>query len=259
MGKYEAYLRQFQQVQLNPPYAGEEILQIRGIALPEDYRRFLRAHNGGVLRQDDSRLVIFSLEEILKGDCFRDDEGYYLGSARSQSQEYQNPDTQTCTTPNGISCEDSKALYQAFYDDHVVIGYREKEASAGYPYVTLIAIDRAGNYRMLCDGDGENLGRYEFGTCVKTPFGGYVRYDVCLYESPMGLLEVRAGSGDKLYRIVSPDTLEEWKKKYSFFRKYGLQKNPHWEYDILDAEHSDEKGWRGNTMEEVFSFCLIEL
>ena len=172
---------------LNPPYRGEIVSGIRGIALPQDYIDFLRLHNGGRFSNpndgEENRLVLFSLEEIIKGDCYKDEDGYWLGSHRSQSREYQNMDTNTITTPNGVTCEDSVALHQAFFDDHVVIGFCETASGGAAPYVDLIAIDRDGNYRELCDGDAEELGRHEFGTYVKTDFGGYVKYHACLYES----------------------------------------------------------------------------
>lgn len=125
MSDYDELFQKCAPFQLNPPYQGGEISMLRGIALSRDYIDFLRLHNGGSFSNpnddDSNRLVLFALEEIQKGDCYRDEDGYWLGSARSQLREYQNMDTNTVTTPNGVSCEDSAALYQAFYDDHVVI------------------------------------------------------------------------------------------------------------------------------------------
>lgn len=246
--------------QLNPPYQGEEISMLWGIVLPQDYVDFLRLHNGGSFSnpndEDANRLVLFSLEEIQKGDCYRDKDGYWLGSRRSQTHEYQNMDTNTNTTPNGIACEDSTALYQAFFDDHIVIGYYKTESGDSAPYVDLIAIDREGNYRVLCDGDAEELGRHEFGTYVKTDFGGYVKYNVCLYESPMGLLEVCCAPDGKNYRIVDRSEIEAWKKKYDYYRPYGLVKTPCWEYNFWDADHGDQYGWKGTSVKDLFAFFL---
>lgn len=260
MGTYQELFEQYKPYQLNSPYTGEEIREIRGIVLPRDYMDFMRLHNGGTFTnpntEDENRLVLFALEEIQKGDCYKDEDGYWLGSAYSQTHEYQNIDTQTETTPNGIACEDSTALYQAFYDDHIVIGYSETEAGDSVPYVDMIAIDRNGNYRVLCDGDAENVGRHEFGTYVKTGFGGYVKYHTCLYESPMGLLDVNGSFNGKSYRIVDRSEIEVWKKKYSYYRPYGLVENPRWEYDCWDAEHDDEYGWKGNSMKDLFAFFL---
>lgn len=246
--------------QLNPPYQGEEIRGVRGIALPQDYIDFLRLHNGGSFSnpndEDAIRLVLFSLEEILKGDCYRDEDGYWLGSHRSQTHEYQNIDTQTVTTPNGVACEDSTALHQAFYDDHIVIGFYEEESGDSTPYVDLIAIDREGNYRTLCDGDAECLGRHEFGTYVNTAFGGYVKYHACLYESPMGLLDASCGPDGKGYRIADRLALDVWKKKYDYYRPYGIVENPHWEYNVWNADYDDKKGWKGTSMKALFAFFL---
>ena len=148
MSHYNELFQKCAPFQLNPPYQGQEISEIRGIALPQDYIDFLRLHNGGTFSnpndEDAIRLVLFSLEEIIKGDCYRDEDGYWRGSARSQAHAYQNLDTQTVTTPNGVACEDSTALHQAFYDDHIVIGFSEQESSDSTPYVDLIAIDREG-------------------------------------------------------------------------------------------------------------------
>lgn len=248
MSAYEELFQKCAPFQLNPPYQGEEIRWVRGIALPQDYMDFLRLHNGGTFSNpnddDTNRLVLFSLAEIQKGDCYRDEDGYWLGSRRSQTHEYQNMDTNTDTTPNGVTCEDSTALYQAFYDDHIVIGFFEQESGDSAPYVDLIAIDREGNYRTLCDGDAEELGRHEFGTYVKTAFGGYVRYHACLYESPMGLLDANRGSDGKNYRIVDRSEIEIWKRKYDYYYPYGLGENPHWDYNAWNAEYDDQMAGR---------------
>ena len=260
MSAYDELFVKCSPFQLNPPYRGEEVSMIREIALPQDYINFLRLHNGGSFSNpnddDANRLVLFSLEEIQKGDCYRDEDGYWLGSRRSQTHEYQNMDTNTNTTPNGVDCEDSTALHQAFFDDHVVVGYYETESRDSTPYVDLIAIDRKGNYRVLCDGDAEELGRHEFGTYVKTVFGGYVKYHACLYESPMGLLDAGRGSDGKGYRIVDHSEIEVWKKKYDYYRGYGLVENPHWEYNFWNADHDDRYGWKGTSMKDLFAFFL---
>jgi len=132
MSHYEELFRKCAPFRLNPPYQGGEISEIRGIVLPQDYIDFLRLHNGGTFSNpnddDANRLVLFSVEEIQKGDCYRDEDGCWLGSRRSQTHEYQNMDTNTDTTPNGVACEDSTALHQAFYDDHIVIGFCEQES-----------------------------------------------------------------------------------------------------------------------------------
>ena len=260
MSHYEELFQKCEPFRLNPPYQGEEISEIRGIVLPQDYIDFLRLHNGGTFSnpndEDENQLVLFSLEEIQKGDCYRDEDGYWLGSRRSQTHEYQNMDTNTDTTPNGVACEDSTALHQAFCDDHIVIGFYEQKSGDSTPYVDLIAIDREGNYRTLCDGDAEELGRHEFGTYVKTAFGGYVKYNVCLYESPMGLLDANCGSHGKNYRIVDRSEIEIWKKKYDRYRAYGLEENPHWAYNFWDADHDDQYGWKGISLKELFAFFL---
>ena len=260
MSAYDELFMKCAPFQLNPPYQGEETSMIRGIVLPQDYIDFLCLHNGGSFSNpnddDDNRLVLFSLEEIINGDCYKDKDGYWLGSRRSQTHEYQNMDTNTVTTLNGIACEDSTALHQAFYDDHIVIGYYETESRDSTPYVDLIAIDREGNYRALCDGDAEDLGRHEFGTYIKTGFGGYVKYRACLYESPMGLLDASRGPDGKGYRIVDRSALDVWKKKYDYYRPYGIVENPHWDYNFWNADHDDQYGWKGTSMKELFAFFL---
>lgn len=170
MSHYDELFMKCSPFLLNPPYQGEAISEIRGIVLPQDYIDFVRLHNGGAFStpndEDENQLVLFSLEEIQKGDCYRDEDGHWLGSRHSQTHEYQNIDTHTVTTPNGIACEDSTTLLQAFFDDHIVIGFYEQKSGDSAPYVDLIAIDREGNYRALCDGDAEELGRHEFGTYI---------------------------------------------------------------------------------------------
>ena len=260
MSHYDELFQKCASFQLNSPYQGGEISEIRGIALSRDYIDFLRLHNGGSFSNpnddDSNRLVLFSLEEIQKGDCYRDEDGYWLGSRRSQTHEYQNMDTNTVTTPNGVTCEDSTALHQAFFDDHVVIGFYETESGESTPYVDLIAIDREGNYRVLCDSDAENLGRHEFGTYVKTAFGGYVKYHTCLYESPMGLLDVNGSFHGKHYRIADRSEIEVWKKKYDYYRPYGLVDSPRWEYNFWNADHDDQYGWKGTSVKDLFEFFL---
>jgi len=98
MGTYQELFEQYKPYQLNSPYTGEEIREIRGIVLPRDYLDFMRLHNGGAFTnpntEDENRLVLFALEEIQKGDCYKDEDGYWLGSAYSQTHEYQNIDMQ---------------------------------------------------------------------------------------------------------------------------------------------------------------------
>lgn len=260
MSHYDELFQKCVPFQLNPPYQGEEISTIRGIAIPQDYMDFLRLHNGGSFSnpndEGENRLVLFSLEEIMKGNCYKDEAGYWLGSCRSQTHEYQNMDTNTDTTPNGVACEDSTALHHAFFDDHIVIGFYEQVSGDSTPYVDLIAIDRDGYFRTLCDGDAEHLGRHEFGTYVETAFGGYVKYHVCLYESPMGLLDASRSSDGKIYRIVNRSEIEVWKNKYDYYRPYGIVENPHWDYSFWNADHDDQYGWKGTSMKDLFAFFL---
>ncbi len=55
----------------NPPYEGEDIFEVRGIALPKDYIAFMRVHNGGEIDGPDGRLILFSLEEVLSGEKYK--------------------------------------------------------------------------------------------------------------------------------------------------------------------------------------------
>ena len=257
------YLELFEQCmpyQLNPPFIGEEVREIRGIALPQDYIDFLHLHNGGTFSnpndEDAIRLVLFSLEEIIKGDCYKLENGTWLGSEKSWRSDYQNSDTNTVTDCHGIDCSEAQNLYEAFYDDHIVIGFYESGDDESDPYVNLLAIDREGNYRSICDGDIEELGIHEFGTYVKTAYGGYVKYNVCLFESPMGLLDANRGSDGKGYQIVDRSEIEIRKEKYDYYRPYVLNQEPHWEYNFWDADHDDKKGWKGTSMKDLFEFFL---
>jgi len=260
MGTYQELFEQCKPYQLNPPYAGEDVREIRGIALSRDYMEFMRLHNGGTFTYPGSdksaRLVLLSLEEIQKGDRYKDEDGYWVGSAYTQSHAYQNMDTQTVTTPNDIPCEDSTALHQAYYDDHVVIGFYVEEPRHSAPYIDIIAIDREEHYRVICDGYVEELGRHEFGTYVKTDFGGYVKYQAFLYESPMGLLEACSGPDGKDYRIVDRSELEVRKKKFDYYRSYGLEEVPHWEYQYWITEEDEYGEWKGTSMKNLFAFFL---
>lgn len=260
MDTYQEIFEQCRPCQLNSPYRGEDIGEIRGIALPREYMAFLRLHNGGTFsnpNDDDAiKLVLFSLEEILKGDCYKLENGIWLGSEKSWRSEYQNSDTNTVTDCHGIDCVEAQSLYEAFYDDHIVIGFYESGDDESDPYVNLLAIDREGNYRSICDGDIEELGRHEFGTHVKTAHGGYAKYSVCLFETPMGLLDANRGSDGKGYQILDRSEIEIRKKKYDYYSPYGLEENPHWDYNFWDAEHDDKKGWKGSSMRDLFAFFL---
>lgn len=241
MDIYQKLFEQCTAYELNPPYEGEKIDEIRGITLPRDYINFMRLHNGGTFSnpndEDDIKLVLFSLEEIREGHCYKLENGIWLGSEKSWHSEYQNTDTNTMTDFYGIDCSDAQSLYEAFYDDHIVIGFYASGTDESAPYIDLLAIDRESNFRCICDGDIEELGQHEFGTYVKTSHGGYVKYHACLYESPMGLLDANFGSDGKSYRIVDRSMLDVWKKKYDYYRSYGVVENPHWEYSCWDAEH----------------------
>ena len=245
---------------LNPPYEGEETGRIRGITLPADYISFMYLHNGGVFSNpcdhDGSRLVLFSLEEIQRGSCYHDEDGYWLGAAYSQTHDDQNIDTQTVTTYHGIGCDDSTALHQAFYDEHLVIGFCEKESGSATPWIDLIAVDREGNYRVICDGDVEELGRHEFGIYVKTEFGGYMAYRNCLYESPIGLLDTRYNADSKGYRIADRSEIAAWKKKYDAYRTYGLVDMPQWKYGNWYEKDGSLNRTKGYSMHELFQFFL---
>lgn len=50
--------------------------------------------------------------------------------------------------------------------------------------------------------------------------------------------------------------MEVWKKKYDYYRGYGLVENPCWEYNFWNAEHDDQYGWKGTSMRDLFAFFL---
>ncbi len=135
---------------------------------------------------------------------------------------------------------DAPSLYQAFFDNHVVIGCQQWEK---YRY-DLIAIDKDGYYRVVHDGAAESLPMHAFGTRVETSFSFYVQYKDCLYESPVGLIEP-AYCG---YRIVPREMLDEWKAKFYSYREPRLKEPPAWPYMRL---HINEVPWAGRTMQDV--------
>lgn len=48
----------------SPPYEGEEITDVMGIPLPEDYLTFMKKHNGGEGEAAESYIVLYPLEEL---------------------------------------------------------------------------------------------------------------------------------------------------------------------------------------------------
>jgi len=57
-------MENWNEVEFNGPYEGEEIKQINGISLPEQYQAFMRAHNGGEGDLGETWFVLFPLEEL---------------------------------------------------------------------------------------------------------------------------------------------------------------------------------------------------
>ena len=74
MKLWDDILANFKPYHLNPPYPGT-ITEIRGFALPEDYRAFLAAHNGGCFtdhsQNEEKPFYLFSVEEILSGERYK--------------------------------------------------------------------------------------------------------------------------------------------------------------------------------------------
>lgn len=246
MSSLLSLMHQFNTYRLNPPYAGSIPAEIRGISLPEDYRAFLQTHNGGSFthhaHQSSTPVELFSLEDIQTGARYWQN-GYLLGSEHNLIRDHQDFYMMTVTDEAGLPIGDGEALYQAFYDSHLVIGIRGDPSSRESDYVDLLAIDRFGRYVFLCDGDAEELGRHEFGTIIRETAHPYTCYSTCLYESPDGLIEVTDGKGK--YRIVSPDRLEILRKQYDCYRTTGMIHPAQWEYD-----------WVGDSLTNLFVYIL---
>lgn len=233
----------------NPPYEGEDVRDVRGIALPEDYLMFMRVHNGGKMTRmdggDEFVLTLFLVEDVLSGERYMQN-GFWLGSERSVSQEYQNISTQTVTTLGGVHPDDAPALYKVFFDNHVVIGCQTWQSGRHTCY-DLIAIDHAGYYRVLEDGAAEELPMHAFGVRVDTPHGGYVKYNKSVYETPFGLIEPCYDG----YRAIPAETIEVLKGKYDAYRAPQRRWEAGWPYA---GGVSKTAAWKGSSMEEVLEF-----
>lgn len=243
----------------NAPYRGEEIREVRGIALPQDYMDFMRLHNGGEINNLKRRLrpgelkfpswklVFFSVEDILSGKKYSQWEGVWLGSEHSIGGTYPNSDFQIRTTRYGTPRGDEQNLYELFYDNHVVIGYYAWWTQKQYYRYDLIAIDKAGRYRVFRDGAAEKVTIHWFGTKVTYEFGSYMKYDVSLYDTPLGLMEF----GWRKKRLVSQAELEEWIAKYDAYRGPGYSKPVEWHYAHRLKEPTP---WAGQNMDDVLAF-----
>ena len=243
----------------NCPYIGTDIREVRGIALPQDYMDFLRMHNGGVinnlkrnpkphtLKFPSWKLVFFSIEDILseRRYCY---DNIWLGSEHSIGGTYQNIYTQTETTRKGTDRCDAPHLYKLFFDNHVVIGYYAWWTSKQHYRYDIIAIDKDGRYRILRDGMAENVQTHWFGTNVTHEFGSYVKYNNCVYETPLGLMDLTS-TGRQAF--ISREELEAYKAKYDSYR------GPR---DILPAEWKyahklkEPDPWAGLTIDDVLAF-----
>lgn len=236
--------------QWNLPYEGESISKIRGIDLPQSYMDFLRKHNGGTVDGQDGKLILFTLQEVLSGEKYQyayNDSGRkcWLSSEYSLANDYQNQHMETVTTLMGVHPTDAPSLYQAFFDNHIVIGCQQWDV---YRY-DLIAIDREGHYRVVHDGAAETLPMHAFGTRVDTTYSFYVKYMDCLYESPLGLLEP-AYCG---YRIVPREELNVRRNQFYSYRSPRLDEPPTWPYMRQPGE---DVPWYGSSMQDVLDlFC----
>lgn len=52
--------------EFNPPYTGEDIIEINGVKLPQNYIDFMKEHNGGEGDIGESWLVLYPMEELQK-------------------------------------------------------------------------------------------------------------------------------------------------------------------------------------------------
>ncbi|MDO5144128.1 MAG: hypothetical protein Q4E72_05915 [bacterium] len=246
----------------NSPYNGEDIREVHGIALPQDYMDFLRLHNGGevnnlkrkpkpwALKFPSWKLVFFSMEDILSDKYYPQKKAIWqdiwLSSEYSIGGTYQNLYTQTRTTRLGTDRYDAPHLYKLFFDTHVVIGYYAWWIREQYYRYDLIAIDKEKRYRVLRDGMAESVPIHWFGTKVTHEFGSYVTYNHCLYETPIGLLEF--GIKD---RQVSREELEEMKAKYDRYISPRYTGPVEWQYAHKQKEQDP---WAGRAIDDVLAF-----
>ncbi|MCH5347918.1 MAG: SMI1/KNR4 family protein [Oscillospiraceae bacterium] len=52
--------------EFNAPYTGEDIIEINGVKLPQNYIDFMKEHNGGEGDIGESWLVLYPMEELQK-------------------------------------------------------------------------------------------------------------------------------------------------------------------------------------------------
>lgn len=52
--------------EFNPPYTGEDITEINGVRLPQNYIDFMKEHNGGEGDTGESYIVLYPIEELQK-------------------------------------------------------------------------------------------------------------------------------------------------------------------------------------------------
>ncbi len=162
----ESLFSGYDQITCSPPCGRAVPSEIRGFQIPWDYRDFLTRHNGAHLIYEFSshqdlnitcHVVLFSLEEILNKAPYTDPFGGYLGSELSLFNVYQNTSAGKRTTPYDTPCHDVPGLYEAFYRDHLVIGYVwqfwEESNDQDHPIraISLLGIDQDGHYFITND------------------------------------------------------------------------------------------------------------
>ena len=125
---------------------------IRCFPLPEDYRDFLRRHNGAHLiheltdlkpLDETNHVVLFSLEEVMSGEAYKDAHGHDLGSELDTYFE------------NEHSYYEAPQMYRTFYRDHLIIGYVWSYYEEPIRYIELLGIDHTGHYFKATTADIE--------------------------------------------------------------------------------------------------------
>ena len=131
---------------------------IRGFPLPPDYRELMARQDGAhlvfdrsALDLDEVHIVLFSLQDIIDGSCYRDSFGGYLGSELTMREDFQNVPLGIRTTANDTPYDLAPKLFQQFYRDYLVIGYVWAYWEEPIRYIQLLGVDKDGAYIIARD------------------------------------------------------------------------------------------------------------
>ena len=226
----------------NQGYCGEIPESYKGIILPEDYKEFLREHNGGKFNvyfkkscHHEYELVFFDT-----GMISNESEIYeyypYPGWEYSYSQQLEY--MEECDSSGTPYFPDNRfhdlpALFDFFYDTHIPIGAFEVINSSAF------VIDNKSNY-IFVDSMYDDIGE-----CLdKVSFTNPVIFDNNKYYSgyyvPEGIIipiiSNYRKSNAKKYILKNPNEIHELIPLHSKYSKYSYKSWLTWSYDTHECK-----------------------